>query len=156
MATATRVTAIDGDGHIMENRGRLVELLEEPYREFRSVIMESSALVPLDGIDRNLGTRLNKGSARTTAEWIEALERGPMAKTVVFPTLGLFSGFIKNPDYQAAFCRAYNTWVASDYPHWDCEYPESLHRVMTREDLSESQREALLHGTAARFYGLDG
>jgi predicted TIM-barrel fold metal-dependent hydrolase len=45
---------------------------------------------------------------------------------------------------------------ASDYPHWDCEYPESLHTVMTREDLSESQREALLHGTAARFYGLDG
>lgn len=348
MATATQVTAIDGDGHIMENRERLVELLEEPYREFRSVIMESSALVPLDGIDRNLGTRLNKGSARTTAEWIEALERGPMARTVVFPTLGLFSGFIKDPDYQAAFCRAYNTWVASDicdaagrvlavgllptvhediaeeelrrskelglvgamlpadgthllghgrfdrvyaaaaeldfpvtvhasgspnapgaevfpkfiqahsvahpygiirhftsmlfegvfdkfptvkfafletgatwvpwwldrldeefekrgavdaplvkatpssyvhhggniffgcesnermlpqvldligedtvmyasdYPHWDCEYPESLHAVMTREDLSESQREALLHGTAARFYGLDG
>ena len=90
MATATQVTAIDGDGHIMENRGRLVELLEEPYREFRSVIMESSALVPLDGIDRNLGTRLNKGSARTTAEWIEALERGPMARTVVFPTLGLY------------------------------------------------------------------
>lgn len=64
MATATRVTVIDGDGHIMENRGRHIELLEEPYRGFRSVTIESSALVPLDGIDRNLGMRLNKGSAR--------------------------------------------------------------------------------------------
>jgi len=44
---------------------------------------------------------------------------------------------------------------ASDYPHWDCEYPESLHTVMERKDLSETQRQALLHDTAARFYGLD-
>ncbi|MDA0797811.1 MAG: amidohydrolase family protein [Chloroflexi bacterium] len=114
MATQTLVTAIDGDGHIMENPKRLAELLEEPYREFRSTPMESSALVPLDGVDRNLGTRLFKGSARTTQEWLDALDRGPMAKSVLFPTLGLFSGFVKDPDYQAALCRAYNTWVASD------------------------------------------
>ena len=114
MATQTQLTAIDGDGHIVENPKRLIELLEEPYREFRGTPIESSALVPLDGVDRNLGTRLNKGSARSTAEWIDALERGPMARTVLFPTLGLFSGFIKDPNYQAAFCRAYNTWVAGD------------------------------------------
>lgn len=114
MATQTQYTAIDGDGHIMENPKRLAELLEEPYREFRSTPMESSALVPLDGVDRNLGTRLFKGSARTTQEWLDALDRGPMAKSVLFPTLGLFSGFVKDPDYQAALCRAYNTWVASD------------------------------------------
>jgi hypothetical protein len=92
MATQTQVTAIDGDGHILENPKRLAELLEEPYREFRSTPMESSALVPLDGVDRNLGTRLFKGSGRTTQEWLDALDRGPMAKSVLFPTLGLFSG----------------------------------------------------------------
>ena len=48
MATATQVTAIDGDGHIVENPKRLIELLEEPYREFRGSPIESSALVPLD------------------------------------------------------------------------------------------------------------
>ena len=103
MATQTQVTAIDGDGHIVESPKRLIELLEEPYREFRGTPIESSALVPLDGVDRNLGTRLNKGSARSTAEWIDALDCGPMARTVLFPTLGLFSGIIKDPDYQAAF-----------------------------------------------------
>jgi predicted TIM-barrel fold metal-dependent hydrolase len=114
MATKTQVTAIDGDGHIIENLKRLVELLDEPYREFRSVPMESSSLVPLDGIDRNLGTRLNRGSARSTQEWLDALDRGPMARTVLFPTLGLFSGYVKDPDYQAALCRAYNSWLIND------------------------------------------
>ena len=114
MASATQVTTIDGDGHIMENPKRLIELLDEPYREFRGTLTESSALVPLDGIDRNLGTRLLKGSARTTQEWIDALDRGPMAQTIIFPTLGLFSGYVKDPDYQAALCRAYNSWVTND------------------------------------------
>lgn len=114
MATQTQVTSIDGDGHILENPKRLAELLDEPYREFRSTPMESSALVPLDGIDRNLGSRLFKGSARSTQEWLDALDRGPMAKSVLFPTLGLFSGFVKDPDYQAALCRAYNSWVTND------------------------------------------
>ena len=109
-----QVSAIDGDGHVMENPKRLAELLEEPYREFRSTPMESSALVPLDGVDRNLGMRLLKGRARTTQEWLDALDLGPMAKSILFPTLGLFSGFVKDPDYQAALCRAYNTWVAGD------------------------------------------
>ena len=114
MATSPQIQVIDGDGHIIENRERLAALLEEPYREFRSVTVESSTLVPLDGIDRNLGKRLFRGSARTTSEWIDALDRGPMARTVVFPTLGLFSGYIKDPDYQAALCRAYNTWLSED------------------------------------------
>ena len=113
-ATRTQIHAIDGDGHVLENVARLIELLDEPYREFRSVPIESSALVPLDGVDRNLGTRLFKGKARTTQDWLEALDLGPMSATVVYPTLDLFSGFVKDPDYQAALCRAYNSWLAED------------------------------------------
>jgi predicted TIM-barrel fold metal-dependent hydrolase len=113
-ATRIQIHAIDGDGHVLENVARLIELLDEPYREFRSVPIDSSALVPLDGVDRNLGTRLFKGKARTTQDWLEALDLGPMSATVVYPTLGLFSGFVKDPDYQAALCRAYNSWLAED------------------------------------------
>lgn len=114
MATQVQYTAIDGDGHMMENPKRLAELLEDPYREFRHTPVESSALVPLDGVDRNTGTRLFNGSARTTQEWLEEFDRGPMAKSVLLPTLGLFSGFVKDPDYQAALCRAYSIWVTND------------------------------------------
>ena len=58
MATQTEVTTIDGDSHMLENPKRLVELLEEPYRQFRSSPMQSLALVPLDGVARNLLTPL--------------------------------------------------------------------------------------------------
>ena len=109
-----RLRAVDGDGHIVENPKRLIELLDEPYREFRGGTNVSAALVPLDGIDRNLGTRLFHGSATNTQECIEALDRGAMDLTVLFPTLGLFSGYIRDPDYQAAYCRAYNSWLSDE------------------------------------------
>ena len=42
---------------------------------------------------------------------------------------------------------------ASDYPHWDSDYPESLQYMRTRDDLTEAQRYGVLYGAAARFYG---
>jgi predicted TIM-barrel fold metal-dependent hydrolase len=37
---------------------------------------------------------------------------------------------------------------ASDWPHWDGDYPRSLFEIQQREDLTEEQRQA------ERFYGL--
>jgi uncharacterized protein len=45
---------------------------------------------------------------------------------------------------------------ATDYPHWDGDYPESLEEMKVRPDLTETQRYNLLRGAAARFYKLDG
>lgn len=108
----TKTLAVDGDGHVLENAAELVALMDEPYREFRGSDAITATLVPVDGQDRNLGQRLLRGSARTAQEWLDALERGPMEWTAVYPTMGLFSGFIKDPDYQAVFCKAYNAWLA--------------------------------------------
>jgi hypothetical protein len=44
---------------------------------------------------------------------------------------------------------------ASDYPHWDGDYPESLFAIARREDITGPQREGLLRGAALRFYGFD-
>lgn len=43
---------------------------------------------------------------------------------------------------------------ASDWPHWDHEYPGSLEEVIGRADLSDGQRHNLLRGAACRCYGL--
>lgn len=43
---------------------------------------------------------------------------------------------------------------ASDWPHWDGDYPESLEEVRRRADLTEGQRANVLGGAAQRFYGL--
>ena len=43
---------------------------------------------------------------------------------------------------------------ATDFPHWDGEYPESLHTLMARADLTEEQRARITGGNAREFYAL--
>ncbi|HVX20604.1 MAG TPA: amidohydrolase family protein [Acidimicrobiales bacterium] len=43
---------------------------------------------------------------------------------------------------------------ASDWPHWDGEYPGSLREIENRPDLTDDQRDGILHRAAERFYGL--
>jgi uncharacterized protein len=44
---------------------------------------------------------------------------------------------------------------ASDYPHWDGEWPESTKHLRTRPDISEDTRAKIGGGNAQRFYGLN-
>src|SRR5262249_28100312 len=43
---------------------------------------------------------------------------------------------------------------ASDYPHWDSEWPHTVQTLMTRDDLSRQQKAKILGGNALAFYGL--
>ena len=43
---------------------------------------------------------------------------------------------------------------ASDYPHWDGDFPESTRPLRTRADVSDETRARVLGENAARFYGL--
>jgi predicted TIM-barrel fold metal-dependent hydrolase len=45
-------------------------------------------------------------------------------------------------------------FYASDWPHWDHEYPESLFHLWGREDLTEKQKKAILRDNALEMYGL--
>jgi predicted TIM-barrel fold metal-dependent hydrolase len=40
---------------------------------------------------------------------------------------------------------------ASDYPHWDCGYPDSANRILQRQ-LPQRAKERILGGNAMRFY----
>jgi hypothetical protein len=42
---------------------------------------------------------------------------------------------------------------ASDYPHWDAEYPNSVRAIAERTDLDDRQKEAILGANAERIYG---
>ena len=44
---------------------------------------------------------------------------------------------------------------ASDYPHWDGEWPESTKHLRTRADISEDIRAKIAGLNAQRFYGLN-
>jgi predicted TIM-barrel fold metal-dependent hydrolase len=41
---------------------------------------------------------------------------------------------------------------ASDYPHWDCGFPETVNRLKSRPQLRESSKVRLLGENARRFY----
>ena len=43
---------------------------------------------------------------------------------------------------------------ASDWPHWDHEYPESIEHLWGREDLTEAQKRGILADNARAMYGL--
>jgi len=153
-----RTVAVDADGHISENSYAIWEYLEQPFKEYRSGFNGPGQLTPQDGWDRFLGKRLYRGSAGRTEDWLEALRQGPLDWTVVYPSLGLYYGHIQDPDYQLAFCRAYNTWLAKDI----CA--GSRGKVMgagllpihhAQEGVTELRRMKQL-GLVAAMYGADG
>jgi hypothetical protein len=45
---------------------------------------------------------------------------------------------------------------ASDVPHWDNEFPESLEQLWEHPQLSDSAKRSILHDSAASLYGLSG
>jgi predicted TIM-barrel fold metal-dependent hydrolase len=44
---------------------------------------------------------------------------------------------------------------ASDCPHWDCEFPNSVRAISQRTELSDEVKRAILYGNAQRLDGLD-
>ena len=45
---------------------------------------------------------------------------------------------------------------SSDYPHWDCGFPNTVRTVKERSDLSSETKERLLGLNALEFYGIKG
>jgi predicted TIM-barrel fold metal-dependent hydrolase len=43
---------------------------------------------------------------------------------------------------------------ASDIPHWDNEFPESMHTIRAREDISPAAKEKILYKNARALYDL--
>ena len=55
----------------------------------------------------------------------------------------------------AATLREDIFYYASDYPHWDHHFPDSMAEFQERADLGESLRRWILRDTALRMYGMD-
>lgn len=47
-----------------------------------------------------------------------------------------------------------NILYASDYPHWDSEWPHTVDELLKRDDLSHGLKAKILSGNALGFYGL--
>lgn len=102
----TDIPVLDADGHVIETNEGVAKYLDEPYRR-RPLAF---SLYPQDGWDRRLlGTLGDPGG--TVGAWLQALDKGGMELSVLYPTFGLFASFLKDRQWAVAICRAYNTWL---------------------------------------------
>ena len=139
----TRV--VDADGHIREADRVFMEYVEPPYR--RASLRD---LFPSDGWDRHLQGRLWFDAPDAKA-WLEAMERGGMEQAVLYPTLGLFHSFIRDPDVAVAVSRAYNSYVAEQYRDSDGRlHPVAL---LPLQDVDEAVKELRRAVTELRLVG---
>jgi len=101
---------LDADGHVTETHEQIARYLDAPYRH-RPM---GFPWVPQDGWDRRLLGTLGQ-SGGTADEWLQALDKGGMEATVLYPTLGLFLSFLKDRDWAVRICRAYNTLLHEEF-----------------------------------------
>jgi len=130
--------AIDADGHILEPSDLWERYLEPKYRdralrirtnsdglEYMEVAgksmwtgypgfpgslggMGAENLDPRPELTYVAGAPFGSMSAK---ERVARMDREGLAKSVLYPTLGLFLGELKDADLYAAHCRAYNRWI---------------------------------------------
>lgn len=130
--------AIDADGHILEPPDLWERYLEPKYRDRALRIRTNSdglEYLEMDGkpswtgypgFPGTLGgmgaENLNPSPDLTyvggapsgsmnAKERVARMDREGLVKSVLYPTLGLFIGEVKDPELSAAYCRAYNRWI---------------------------------------------
>jgi hypothetical protein len=106
----TPMTVLDADGHVTESYEQIARYLEEPYRR-RPL---NFPLYAADGWDRRLlGTLGDVGGDAET--WLRVMDKHGVEQAVLYPTLGLFMSFLKDPIWAVALCRAYNTFMSEEF-----------------------------------------
>jgi uncharacterized protein len=117
-AASTTFTLVDGDGHIVEDRDGLIGFLPKPYREEYEDGRVQLLFPPLDhfhGMPMRIRGGERKGGGVGPSEWLDFISAVGLAQTVLYPTWALSYGKIRDRDWAAAVCRAYNEWLAETY-----------------------------------------
>ena len=114
---------IDADGHVFEDIPQIIERLPEPYRGMRAQeSLSHSRLFPPIGYLASMPFVQTASGERNPAEtgldpesWQYFLGQVGIDRTVLYPSLGLTVGRIRDLDYSVALTRAYNDWMADTY-----------------------------------------
>ena len=107
------ISVVDADGHITESTEQLRPYFEGRQGE-RGHWAGRRSYYPEDGWDRSLGGRLgsNVNDAKT---WLGIMDEGGLDTTVLYPTAGLGIGWVREPDFAVALCRAYNNFLHQEF-----------------------------------------
>lgn len=115
MTTAT--LCIDADGHVRDTDEDVRPYISPPYNERPRL----SGGVARDGFDNTLGNRLGTREVDVDV-WLDALERGGLAASVLYPTGSLACGWLREPGFAAARASAYNDWLSDAYLKADSRF----------------------------------
>jgi uncharacterized protein len=114
------IYVVDADGHVMD----LAHICYKHY--LPPELARRQAYFPSQGWDRNQFPNGDRGRCPATPQdHLADNDQEGIDLQILYPTLGLNIGEIREPEYQAALCRAYNNWV-HDYCQAD---PERLKAV---------------------------
>jgi predicted TIM-barrel fold metal-dependent hydrolase len=131
-ATEERTGAelFDADGHVMEDVPAIIEQMDEPWRTLRQRNLAHQlfqlhgmsifpplgylSTIPVGG-SPGMQTRGPKETGLDPESWTYFLEAVGIQRTVLYPTLGLTTGRLRDLDYAIAVTRAWNDWMADTY-----------------------------------------
>ena len=102
------IPGIDADGHVLDNRDLIFRHLPESFKK------REWWFTPRNTWDTTLEGKFGQGEVNV-AEWLDALEKGNVEKTVLFPTRLLNIGFVQERELAVALARAYNTYLYEEY-----------------------------------------
>lgn len=155
---------VDADGHINEPEDRLLDFLEAPYRDYLhpSITHADGTMYPTNslgpklppGVDPTLGGRLGSNGPvgfPTPDDWLQALDKGGMDLTVLYPTTLLGYASIIDPDFLVAITWAYNSYVHEDWLKRSPRFQSVA--LMPLLDVAESVKELRRAVTELGFCG---
>ena len=126
MTTIDLERVIDGDGHIMEDRQGIAELMP-PYYGIPGALSLQALFPPIDHLHSGhftttIGREVRGNTNVGPEEWFEFLDDVGIDTTVLYPSAGLGYGKVVNEDYAIAVCRAYNDWMYETYLKRDSRF----------------------------------
>jgi predicted TIM-barrel fold metal-dependent hydrolase len=104
---------VDADGHVTETTETLATFIDPAFREYGPG-GGGRSYYPTDAWDRSVRGTLGDRAA-TAKAWLAALDRGGVDCTVLYPTAGLSIGWVREPDFAVALCRAYNDFFHQEF-----------------------------------------
>ena len=115
-----RFAIFDGDGHVLESDDELAQYYEGEDGLVATKRLSCMSIFPShDGWPRGFTVALQDTKRtiwHTDAEiWNQALERFGMEGSVLFPSIGLTCGLIRDPQFAAITATAYNNWLEDRY-----------------------------------------
>lgn len=117
-----RVPVFDGDGHVLETDAQLDKYYEGSWKGSRR--LAGMTIFPsLDGWSRSVQiSEHDSGRKHWTSDakiWGEALDKIGLDGSVLYPTIALAYGLMREVGFATATATAYNNWLDAEYTRLD-------------------------------------